>query len=49
MSLFIATLALPEGGLLDLAKIGTLAASVIAGCVGSFLLLRSRPGVSPIA
>ena len=49
MSLFIATLALPEGGLLDLAKIGTLAASVVAGCVGSFLLLRSRPGVSPIA
>ena len=49
MSLFIATLALPEGGLLDLAKIGTLAASVAAGSVGSFLLLRSRPGVSPIA
>jgi NhaA family Na+:H+ antiporter len=49
MSLFIATLALPQGDALDLAKIGTLAASVVAGCVGSFLLLRSRRGVSPIA
>jgi NhaA family Na+:H+ antiporter len=45
MSLFIATLALPEGGSLDLAKIGTLVASVAAGCVGCFLLLRSRPDV----
>jgi Na+:H+ antiporter, NhaA family len=41
MSLFIATLALPEGGSLDLAKIGTLGASIIAGCVGCLLLLRS--------
>jgi NhaA family Na+:H+ antiporter len=41
MSLFIATLALPEGGPLDLAKIGTLGASVVAGCVGCSLLLRS--------
>jgi Na+:H+ antiporter, NhaA family len=41
MSLFIATLALPEGEPLDLAKIGTLGASVVAGCVGCFLLLRS--------
>ena len=41
MSLFIATLALPEGGPLDFAKIGTLGASVVAGCVGCFLLLRS--------
>jgi Na+:H+ antiporter, NhaA family len=41
MSLFIATLALPEGEPLDFAKIGTLAASLVAGCVGCFLLLRS--------
>ncbi len=40
MSLFIATLALPEGEPLDFAKIGTLAASLVAGCVGCFLLLR---------
>jgi NhaA family Na+:H+ antiporter len=47
MSLFIATLAVPEGGSLDLAKIGTLGASIIAGCVGCFLLLRSpRDGVN---
>ncbi len=42
MSLFIAALALPEGAL-DLAKIGTLAASVAAGCVGCFFLLRTKP------
>ena len=41
MSLFIATLALPQGGALDLAKIGTLGASVVAGCVGCILLMRS--------
>jgi len=41
MSLFIATLALAEGEPLDFAKIGTLAASLVAGCVGCFLLLRS--------
>ena len=41
MSLFIATLALPEGKSLDLAKIGTLGASIVAGCVGCLLLLRS--------
>jgi NhaA family Na+:H+ antiporter len=39
MSLFIATLALPEGGL-DFAKIGTLGASIVAGCIGCFLLMR---------
>jgi NhaA family Na+:H+ antiporter len=42
MSLFIASLALPEGGVLDLAKIGTLAASVIAGCAGCFFFLRMK-------
>jgi NhaA family Na+:H+ antiporter len=41
MSLFIATLALHQGGPLDLAKIGTLGASVAAGCVGCVLLMRS--------
>jgi len=41
MSLFIATLALHQGGPLDLAKIGTLGASVVAGCIGCVLLLRS--------
>jgi NhaA family Na+:H+ antiporter len=46
MSLFIADLALPEGGPLDLAKIGTLGASVLAGCAGSFFLLRSAPATS---
>jgi len=43
MSLFIAALALPEGVILDIAKIGTLTASVIAGCVGCYLLLKSAP------
>jgi NhaA family Na+:H+ antiporter len=42
MSLFIAALVLSEGIPLDLAKIGTLGASVAAGTFGSFLLLRSR-------
>src|SRR5271170_3990444 len=41
MSLFIASLALGDGDLLDMSKIGTLAASMAAGCIGS-LLLRSR-------
>jgi NhaA family Na+:H+ antiporter len=41
MSLFIASLALGDGDLLDMSKIGTLAASIAAGCMGS-LLLRSR-------
>jgi Na+:H+ antiporter, NhaA family len=41
MSLFIASLALGDGGLLDMSKIGTLGASIAAGCVGSILLLKS--------
>jgi Na+:H+ antiporter, NhaA family len=41
MSLFIAGLALGDGDLLDMSKIGTLAASIAAGCVGSMLLLKS--------
>jgi NhaA family Na+:H+ antiporter len=40
MSLFIATLAFGEGALLDLSKIGTLAASVAAATCGSLFLLR---------
>ncbi len=38
MSLFIASLALGDGDLLDMSKIGTLAASIGAGCIGSVLL-----------
>ncbi len=41
MSLFIAGLALGDGDSLDMAKIGTLAASIAAGCIGSILLLKS--------
>jgi Na+:H+ antiporter, NhaA family len=45
MSLFIATLAFGEGNLLDLSKIGTLAASVAAAICGSLFLMGkvSRP------
>jgi NhaA family Na+:H+ antiporter len=39
MSLFIAALAFGEGALLDLSKIGTLAASVAAATCGSLFLL----------
>jgi Na+:H+ antiporter, NhaA family len=46
MSLFIATLAFGEGVFLDMAKIGTLAASVAAGLCGSLVLLRlTRPTI----
>jgi NhaA family Na+:H+ antiporter len=41
MSLFIAGLALGDGDLLDMSKIGTLAASIAAGSIGSILLLKS--------
>jgi NhaA family Na+:H+ antiporter len=40
MSLFIANLAFGEGMLLDMSKIGTLAASLAAGICGSVFLLR---------
>lgn len=40
MSLFIAGLAFGEETLLDMAKIGTMAASLAAGIVGSIVLLR---------
>ena len=42
MSLFIGSLAFGEGALLDAAKVGILAASLIAGVVG-WSLLRSAP------
>ena len=45
MSLFIASLALGDGDLLDMSKMGTLAASIGAGCIGSLLLLRKAKGV----
>jgi len=45
MSLFIATLAFGEGTLLDLSKIGTMAASLAAGICGSIILVR-RPNLS---
>ena len=42
MSLFIADLAFGDGPLLDMAKIGILAASVAAGIAGSVILLRTQ-------
>jgi NhaA family Na+:H+ antiporter len=42
MSLFIATLAFDEGGVLDMAKIGILSASVASGICGSWFFLRTR-------
>lgn len=47
MSLFIASLAFGEGHLLDMSKIGILAASVAAGiCASIFLLGRARPSAA---
>jgi len=45
MSLFIAGLAFSDAALLDAAKIGVLASSVVAGTVGFLLLRRSAPMV----
>jgi NhaA family Na+:H+ antiporter len=42
MSLFVATLAFETEELLNLAKIGTIAASAAAGIAGSIVLLTSR-------
>jgi NhaA family Na+:H+ antiporter len=42
MSLFIATLALPDGPVLDMAKIGIIAASILSGICGSWVLMRGR-------
>lgn len=41
MSLFIANLAFGEGRLLDISKVGVLAASLLAGLLGTFLLRRA--------
>jgi NhaA family Na+:H+ antiporter len=47
MSLFIAALAFGEGTLLSMSKIGIIAASLVAGICGSFILLRqAAKGVS---
>lgn len=43
MSLFIANLAFGEGRLLDTSKVGVLAASLLAGLLGAFLLRRAPP------
>jgi len=45
MSLFIAGLALNVDSVIDMAKIGTLAASVAAGVVGSLVLLKSNRSI----
>ena len=42
VSLFIAGLAFPEGALLDAAKLGILVGSLVAGVVGSAVLVRTR-------
>ncbi|HYP06456.1 MAG TPA: Na+/H+ antiporter NhaA [Bryobacteraceae bacterium] len=42
MSIFVAGLAFPDEAFLSLAKIGVLSASLLAGIVGSVLLLRSH-------
>jgi Na+:H+ antiporter, NhaA family len=47
MSLFIATLAFGEGATLDMAKIGTLGASLAAGVCGSMFLLRANQATKP--
>ena len=48
MSLFIANLAFSEVHLVDVAKLGILAASVVAGVIGaSILFLSSRKLPSP--
>ncbi len=46
MSLFIAGLAFTDQAILDIAKLGVLGASVIAGVVGYGLLRSARPAKS---
>ena len=43
MSIFIANLAFGPGELLDSAKTGILAASIVSGALGAFVLLRTPP------
>lgn len=47
MSLFVATLAFGEGPLLNSAKLGILAASLVAGVVGAIVLRTSFPKTEP--
>ena len=47
MSLFITDLAFAEGSLVDAAKLGILAASLIAGLVGWTILRRTSPSRQP--
>jgi Na+/H+ antiporter NhaA len=44
VSLFITSLAFQSPELQNAAKVGILAASLLAGLVGSLLLARSQPG-----
>jgi NhaA family Na+:H+ antiporter len=46
MSLFIASLAFPDPALLDAAKVGILAGSLVSGLVGAAVLLRPAPGAA---
>ncbi len=49
MSLFIAALAFGEGVLLDAAKVGVLAGSLVAGSAGALLLISRHGKTSPAA
>ena len=44
MSFFIADLAFSSSGELEIAKVGILAASVVAGITGTLILVKKRPG-----
>jgi NhaA family Na+:H+ antiporter len=48
MSLFISTLAFGEGSLLDMSKIGILAASLVSGICASIFLLRQTRTTRPL-
>jgi NhaA family Na+:H+ antiporter len=43
MSLFIANLAFGDTPVLEMAKVGILAASLISGAAGAIVLFRTRP------
>ena len=47
VSLFIASLAFEDPELNELAKVGILAGSLLAGVLGAALLLRARPSEQP--
>ena len=48
MSLFIASLAFADAALLDAAKVGILAASLVSGVAGAVLLVRPGPAAEPM-